>query len=107
LSKNNYINNKNEKDVIYALYNKKLLTIERLQFLMKYSNFNVSSNLIKILIKNSEISLLYIIFGYLKFFYNDFILQLLFYYKNKITISTIDFNQQISNDKFKILINTE
>jgi len=34
-------------------------------------------------------------------------LQLLFYYKNKTTISTIDLNQQISKDKFKITTSTE
>jgi len=76
---------------------------------MKYCTkyLNVSSDLIKILIKDEKINLLDIIFSYFKFYDNDFILKLLFYYKNKITISTFDLNQQISNEKFNISINTK
>jgi len=45
-----------------------------------------------------------IVFGHLKFYDNDFILHLLFYYKYKTAISTMDLNQQISNEKYKISI---
>ena len=34
-------------------------------------------------------------------------MQLLFYFKNKITISSLDLNQKLSNEKFKISITTE
>ena len=108
---NNIYKNKknNKKDFCFELYNNNLLTMKRLQFLINYSNkyYNISSNFIKILIKDKNVSLLNIIFNHLKFYDNSFILQLLFYYKNKITISQTDLIQLISNGKFKILINTE
>jgi len=94
-------NIKNKKDVIFELYNKNLLTIERLQNKMK--NYEITSKLIKILIKDKKVNLLDVIFSNLSFYDNDFILQLLFFYKNKISISTSDLIQQISNEKFKIL----
>jgi len=103
----NNININNEKDIIFELYNNKLLTSERLQFIMKYCNkyFNISSTLIKRLMKDKNVSLLDIIFSYFKFYDSGYILQLLFYYKNKTIISTSDLNQQISNENFKISIN--
>ena len=100
------INKNSKNDVIFELYNNKLLTSERLQFLMneflKY--FNISSNLIKTLIKDENVSLLDIIFSHLKFYNNEFILQLLLYYKNNATISIPNLIQQISNEKYKISI---
>jgi len=103
---NKNINKNNKNDIIFEIYNNKLLTSKRLKFLMNYciKYFNISSNLIKKLMKDEEVNLLDIIFSNLKFFDNDFILQLLFYYKNKPTISTSALNQQISNEKFKISI---
>jgi len=62
---------------------------------------NISSNLIKRLVKEEKVTLLDIIFNSLKFYDNAFILQLLFHFKNKIAISTSDLSQQISNEKFK------
>jgi len=49
-----------KNDPIFELYNNKLLTTERLQFIMKDCTkyFSISSNLIKKLIKEEEISLL-------------------------------------------------
>ena len=67
--------------------------------------FNITSNTIKNLIKYKNTTLLDNIFRKLKFYDNDFILQLLLQYKNKIAISSSDLNQLISNEKFKILIN--
>jgi len=64
--------------------------------------FSISSNLIKKLIKEEEISLLDIIFENLKFYDNEFILQFLLYYKNKTEIITSHIKQQISNIKFKV-----
>ena len=107
LSENINENNKNNKvDVIFELYNNNLLTPERLSFLMKTCNkyFNVSSNLVKSLIEEEKVSLLDIIFNSLKFYDNEIILRLLLHYKNKISLSTFDLNQQISNEKFKISI---
>jgi len=101
----NEINNKN--DIIFELYNKILLTFERLQYIMENCSkyMNLSSNLIKNLIKAKDTFLLDIIFIHLKFYDNEFILQLLLYYKNETVISSSDLNQQISIEKFKISIN--
>jgi len=65
---------------------------------------NISSNLIKRLIKDGDIYLLDIIFNILKFYNNDFILRFLLCYNNRTALSTLDLNQQISNEKFKISI---
>ena len=106
---NKDMNENNKNDIIFELYNNNLLTSERLQFIMncctKY--FNISPNLIKKLISESKVTFLDIIFNYIKFYDNEFILHLLIYYKNKTTISTSDLNQQISNEKYKISINNE
>jgi len=105
----NNINKKNEKDIVYKMYCKVLLTIERFQFIVEKCTkyLNISSNFIKTLFRNKHAILLDIFFSNLKFYDNDFILQFLFYYKYKITISTFDLNQQISNEKFKISISTK
>jgi len=93
--------NINKKDIIFEIYNNNLLTSERFHYIMKYCSkyLNVSSNLIKKLMKDENVILLDIIFSYLKIYDNDFILQLLFHYRNKTAISTSDLNQQISNKK--------
>jgi len=107
LSNNN--NNNIKNDIIFEMYNNYLLTVDRLKFIMKYCTkyLNISSELIKKLIKNDKVIFLDIIFGNLKFYDNDFKLQLLFYYNYKKAISTSDLNQQISNKKFKISINSK
>ena len=110
LIKNSNKNNKNDiNDIIIELYNNNFLTVDRLQFIMKYCTkyLNISSNLIKRLVKEENIKLLDIIFNSLKFYDNAFILQLLLHFKNKIAISTSDLNQLISNEKFKISLNTK
>jgi len=68
---------------------------------------NITFNLLKKLINDVEIDLLDIIFSHFKLYDNDFILKLLFHYKNKIDISSSDLAQQISNEKFKILVNSK
>ena len=105
LRKNIKINDKN--DIILDMYNNKLLTSERLQFITKKCTkyLNVSSNLIKKLIKDEKIIFLDIIFSNLNFCSNETILRLLFYYRNKTVISTSCLNQQISNENFKISVN--
>eukprot|EP00833_Pecoramyces_ruminatium_P017644 jgi/Orpsp1_1/1191676/evm.model.d7180000087723.1 len=97
---------KNNKDIIFEMYNKKLLTLERLQFIMKncIKYIEISSNLIKRLIGDKNIYLLNVIFNNLKYYDNEFILNFLLYYKNKKPVSIKDLNQQISNEKYKILI---
>ena len=104
-------NNKDDKiDIIFELYRSKFLSSERLQFIIKhsYKNFNISSNLVKKLMEEDEnVYLLDDIFTNLKFYDNDFILRMLIYYKNKKAISVAVLNQQISNEKFRILVNTD
>jgi len=106
LSKN--INNNcidDDNDIIFELYKNNLLTSKRLKFIMEDCNnyLKISSNLIKRLIKDCRIPLLDIIFNILNFFDSNFILQLLIHYQQRKALSISDLNQQISNEKFKIL----
>ncbi|KAL6593007.1 ankyrin repeat-containing domain protein [Neocallimastix sp. 'constans'] len=48
---------------------------------------------------------LMLFFEHIKIYDNEFIKQLLFHYRNKEDISISDFNQYISDEKYKILIN--
>ncbi|KAG4083870.1 hypothetical protein H8356DRAFT_1089205 [Neocallimastix lanati (nom. inval.)] len=61
---NRLLNKKYQKDILYETYDKKLLTIKRLKFVVyrcsKY--ITISSSLIKRLIKENNIQLLNIIF---------------------------------------------
>jgi len=43
-----------------------------------------------------------VIFEHIKIYNNEFIKQLLFHYRNKVDISISDFNQYISDEKYKI-----
>jgi len=101
--------NINKNDIVFELYDNNLLTNERLQYIMNYCTkyFSITSKWIKKLIKNENVNLLDIIFSHFNFYDNNFILQFLFHYKNKIAISTLDLNQLISNEKFKISIKDE
>ena len=104
---NNNNNNKfiqNRRDIIYELYDKNKLSEKRLKFIIeKCSRFlNISSPLIKRLIKEDNYQLFSIIIENLNFFDNKFILNiLLFNYKNKIPISNSELKQQISKYKYK------
>ena len=89
------------------IYENGLLTSNRLNFIIKNcSDFLwISSSLLKKLIKNNEIQLLSIIFDNFKFYDNEFIIMLLYQYKNKISISVTDINRMMSNDQYIISIN--
>jgi len=65
------------------------------------------SNSIKKLKMDENFNIFDIYFNYLKFYDNNFILQLLFHYKYKKAISTSDLIQQTSNEKFKISLKTD
>jgi len=95
-----------EKDKIFEIYNEKKLTPERLKSLINdnHNDLYISSSLIKLLIKENEAELLKIIFDNSKFYDNDFIKHLIYLYKYKTLISTKELNQEISKDKYKILI---
>jgi len=99
--------NNNETDIILELYNKGLLTLERLRFIidkcMNYLAF--SSTLVKLLIKNNNKNLLNIILNSFKLFDNEFIIKLILYYKKKVPISKLDFNEQIG--KYQISLCNE
>jgi len=77
LFRSNSENNKDDKnEIIIELYNNNLLTVDRLQFIMNYCTqcLNISSNLIKRLVKKRRVTLLDIIFNSLKIYDNAFIL---------------------------------
>lgn len=82
---------------------KKLLNVKKLKFLVENCSdyLTFSSPLIKSLLKDNKTGFLDIIFEILNFFDNEFILQLLFHYKNQNTITTSNLKKQIS--KYKIL----
>ena len=76
-----------ENDIVFEMYNQKELNSERLQFIVDNctSYLNISSSLIKELMKDNNRKLLEILFkNHLKFFDNEFILNLLKHYKSQI-----------------------
>jgi len=79
-----------EKDIVYEIYNSNELNSERLLFIIENcsSYLDISSYLIKTLMKDNNKELLEIIFNnHLKCFDNAFIIKLLIHYKNRIPIS--------------------
>jgi len=66
------------------LYKNNQLNYKRFKFIINNcTNYlNISSNLIKALLKNNNKELLELLFKKFKFFDNDFILNLLIWYKN-------------------------
>ncbi len=79
-----------EEDIVYKMYKKNELNSERFQFIIENctSYLNISSSLIKKLMKNNKKELLEILFkNHLKFFDKNFILNLLKYYKDKTPTS--------------------
>jgi len=106
LSTNNE-NNKiiKEKDIVYEIYIKNKLNSERFQFIIEncISYINVSSFLIKKLMKDNNKDLLEILFIYhIKFFDIDIILKFLISHKNRIPISNSKLNILINNEKYKL-----
>ena len=97
----------NKIDIIFEMYNNKLLTLERLEFIVENcTNYlNISSRLVKRLMKNNEVTFLDVIFSNLRFFDDEFIIQLLLCYFNEVPIPTL--LQLISNKKFKISTHTK
>eukprot|EP00833_Pecoramyces_ruminatium_P017664 jgi/Orpsp1_1/1191696/evm.model.d7180000087892.1 len=97
--------NINNNEILYEIYNRNYLYHGRLHFIIEHCTeyIPVSSNLLKILIKDNNVKLLRIIFKKFEYFDIEFIKTLLFYYKNQNPISTTDLNQQIS--KYRISIN--
>ena len=97
--------NKNEKDIVYEMYNNYQLSNERLLFIIENctSYLNISSRLMTTLMKDNNKKLLETIFEkQLKFFDNEIIMNLLFNYKNKIPIPNSALYEQINNDKYKL-----
>jgi len=102
---NEKYNDNAEKDVVFEMYIKNELNLERLQFIVENctSYLNISSSLIKELIKDNNKELLEILFkNYLKFFDNKFILNLIKKYENKTPITDFELSSLINNDKYKI-----
>jgi len=65
-------------------------------------HFRISSRLIKQLVKEEKAKLLDIIFKNFKFFDLELIRNLLLFYKNKKTLSPVDFNQLFLKEKYRI-----
>jgi len=94
-----------EKDIVYEMYNKNELSSERFQFIVENCTayLNISSSLIKKLIKDNNEDLLEILFkNHFKFFDNNFILNLLKYYERKKPVPNSELYTQINDDKYKI-----
>ncbi|KAG4098343.1 hypothetical protein H8356DRAFT_939282, partial [Neocallimastix lanati (nom. inval.)] len=97
-------NNKTGRDIVLEIYNKSLLTPERLNFIIENCNeyLYISSSLIKSLIKADEKELLKIIFSKFIIYDNEFIKWLLYQYKNKKPLSVEHLNEKVSNEKYNI-----
>ncbi|KAL6628014.1 ankyrin repeat-containing domain protein [Neocallimastix sp. 'constans'] len=87
------------KDIVFELYNKDLLTSERLHNIVEidYKYLKVTSYLIKQLLKDDNLKLLDIIFNNFKFFNNEFIVNMILKWKNNIPESTIELTKLIKN----------
>eukprot|EP00833_Pecoramyces_ruminatium_P018269 jgi/Orpsp1_1/1192301/evm.model.d7180000092096.1 len=103
INKFKYLLNQNEekniiKDILLELYEKDLLTYERLQFIIENNNnlIYISSSLITKLIKNKNYKILNIIFKNIKIF--D---------KSKVELSDEDLNTLIWNEKYIISKNND
>jgi len=100
-------NNSIKIDIPLEIYENGFLTYRWLNFILKNCSdiLYISSSLINKLIKNNEIQLLNIIFGYFKFYDNDFIYMLLYQYKNKTPTSVTYLNGIMSNNQYIISTN--
>jgi len=90
-------NNLNKIDIVLEIFNQNLLTRKRLNFIIENCTecLYISSSLIKKLIKEDNTRLLDIIFSHIRFFDNEFILNLLIHYKNQMPIKSAEFNRKI------------
>jgi len=101
----NNSNNVIEKDIVFEMYNENKLNLERLQFIVENCTtyLNISSSLIKKLMKVNSRELLEILFkNHLKFFDNTFILNLLKHYESKTSVTDTELSTLINSDKYKI-----
>ncbi|KAL6608707.1 ankyrin repeat-containing domain protein [Neocallimastix sp. 'constans'] len=92
--------NIHNKDIVFEIYKKGLLTPERLQFIVKndYRYFKVSSALIKQLIKDNSLDLFDIIISNFRYYDNEFILKLLLLnYKNRMPLSTSELRKSVEH----------
>jgi len=99
----NFSNNADYKiDIVYDLYRNRLLSLDRLQFIIDNLNskLSISSRLIKTLLKNDETTLLDVIFERFIFYDNEFIQNCLLHYESKKEMSTSVLNQQIEQYKY-------
>jgi len=102
---NNDKNNNIENDIVYEMYKEDELSSERLQFIIENCTayLDISSSLIKLLIKDNNKQLLKALFkNLLKFFDNNFILKLLKYSESKTSVSDSELYPLINNDTYKI-----
>jgi len=94
-----------EKDIVFEIYNKNELNLERLQFIIENCTeyMNINSSLIKELMKNNNKELLEILLKYhLKFFDNEFILNLLKKYESKTPMTDSELFFLLNDNKYKI-----
>ena len=98
----NLSENNKHFDIIFEIYYQDLLTSDRLKFIVETCSpfLNVSSALVKQLLKDDNFELLDIIFKSNIFFDKESILNLLCFYENKKAISTTNWNQFV--EKYKI-----
>ncbi|KAG4090639.1 hypothetical protein H8356DRAFT_1279457 [Neocallimastix lanati (nom. inval.)] len=90
-------------DIVYEIFQRNLLDENRLIFIIEncQNYLNISTKLIKNLINHNQIQLLDVIFNNYKFFDNDFIINLLTFYRYKNPISTMKLTQLIKKYEFK------
>ncbi|KAG4101209.1 hypothetical protein H8356DRAFT_279471 [Neocallimastix lanati (nom. inval.)] len=93
-------------DIVYEIFQRNRLDEDRLIFIIEncQNYLNISTKLIKILINYSQIQLLDAIFNNYKFFDNEFIKNLLYFYKYKNPISTMKLNQLFKKYEFKSFV---
>ena len=94
-----------ENDIVFEMYSQRELNSERLKFIIENCNsyLNISSSLIKQLMKDNNKGLLEILFkNHLNFFDNELILNLLNHYENQMSITNTELSTLINNDKYKL-----
>jgi len=94
----------NIEDIVLELYNKNLLTSERLQFIAENCTkyLNLSNSLIKRLLKDDKILLSDIVFSHIKIYDDEIIKTFLFHYSYKNAMSNSQLTELISNEKYII-----
>ena len=98
------MNIQNKSDVLFELYKENLLNPDLLNYIILQSNYNleISSLLIKTLIKDNKNDLLDVIFKRIKIFDFEIIMELLLHYKNREPMSIEYLRHRISRDDYKL-----